>query len=86
MTVEINKDMVRLLVLDISGTYSKIHDEIYTTFEDELNVINKYSNINKFLIVRTMWIWKRVDWFSTLFCNYLQFFDVFHWFSLKSHV
>lgn len=54
MTVEIDKDMIRLLVLDISGVYSKIHDEIYTTYENELNIRNKYSNTSKFLVVKTM--------------------------------
>lgn len=54
MTVEIEKDIVRLLVLDISGIYSKIHDEIYVTFEDELSVRNTYSDTEKYLIVKTM--------------------------------
>lgn len=53
MIAEIDKDMIRLLVLDVSGVYSKIHDEIYTTFEDESSVKNKYADISKFLVVKT---------------------------------
>lgn len=54
MTVEMSKDIIRLLVLDVSGAYSKIHDEIYTTFENELSVRNTYSDTGKYLIVKTM--------------------------------
>ena len=54
MKIEINKDMIRLLVLDVSGIYSKIHDEIYTTLENESGVRNKYSNVDEFQVVKVM--------------------------------
>jgi len=54
MTVEIDKDMIRLIILDVSGIYSKIHDEVYATFDDELSVRNTYSDTEKYLIVKTM--------------------------------
>lgn len=81
MTVEIDKDMIRLLVLDISGVYSKIHDEIYTTYENELNIRNKYSNTSKFLVVKTMWLEREwIDFllsFATIY-NFLMYFIDFH--------
>lgn len=44
MTVEMNKDMIRLLVIDVSGVYSNIHDEMYIPAYKESEVIKSYSN------------------------------------------
>lgn len=54
MTVKIDKDMIRLLVLDISGTYSKIYDEIFVPKDKEDKIRNKYDENNKYKVIRTL--------------------------------
>lgn len=53
MTVEIDKDMIRLLVLDISGVYSNIVNETYVAKEMEQEIRSQYSD-KKYMIVKTM--------------------------------
>lgn len=53
MTVEIDKDMIRLLVLDISGVYSNIVNETYATKDMEQEIRNQYLG-EKFMVVKTM--------------------------------
>lgn len=53
MTVEIDKDMIRLLVLDVSGVYSNVVNETYVTKDIEQEIRNQYSD-EKYMVVRTM--------------------------------
>lgn len=53
MTVEIDKDMIRLLVLDVSGVYSNIVNEMYITNDMEEEIRCQYSD-KKYMVVRTM--------------------------------
>lgn len=50
MTVEINKDMVRLLIIDTSNIYSSIYDEIYVPEHEEDSIIKKYES--KYIVVK----------------------------------
>ena len=50
----INKEYIRLLILDISNTYTKILDERYVYIDDEKLIRNKYSDSSKYLVIRTM--------------------------------
>ena len=53
MKIETDEDMIRLLVLDISGVYTQIVNEIYETKDTEEEIRNEYGD-EKYRIVRTM--------------------------------
>ncbi len=53
MTIEIDKDMLRLLVIDVSGVYSNVVNETYADKEMEQEIKNQYSD-KKYMVVRTM--------------------------------
>ena len=53
MKIEIDEDMIRLLVLDVSGVYSHIVEEQYVTKDMEQEIRSQYSD-EKYRVVRTM--------------------------------
>lgn len=54
MSVEIDEDMIRLLVINISCVYSQIENEMYIDENKELDIRNQYSDTSKYIVVRTM--------------------------------
>lgn len=54
MITEIDKDVIRLLVLDVSGAYSKIYDEVFVPRSKENEIGNKYNIDNKYIVIRTL--------------------------------
>lgn len=44
MKIEICNDSLRVVVLDISGLYTQIYDEIYCTRDKLEGIRNKYNN------------------------------------------
>lgn len=54
MTVEVPSDIIRLLIIDMSGAYSKIYDEIFVSKDKEDKIINKYDGNNKYKVIRTL--------------------------------
>lgn len=53
MTVEIDKDMIRLLVLDVSGVYSSVVNETYVTKDEEQEIRSQYTD-KKYMVIKTM--------------------------------
>ena len=54
MTMKINSDIIRLLIVDISGTYSKIYDEVFVSKDKENKIRNKYNENNNYKVIRTL--------------------------------
>ena len=44
MNVEISKDIVRVIILDISGIYAQIHNEGYFEKQEIEEVFKRYSD------------------------------------------
>lgn len=53
MKIEIGEDMIRLLVLDVSGVYSHIVEEQYVSRDMEQEIMNRYSD-EKYMVIRTL--------------------------------
>lgn len=53
MTVEIDEDVIRLLVLDVSGVYSQLVNEMYVAKDMEQEIKNQYSD-EKYMVVKTI--------------------------------
>lgn len=51
MVTEISEDLIRVVVLDISGVYTLIYDELYCSKEKYNDVLIKYDKSDKYKIV-----------------------------------
>lgn len=54
MTMEVKSDIVRLLIVDISGAYSKIYDEVFVSKDKEDKIRNKYNENDNYKVIRTL--------------------------------
>lgn len=51
MIVKIEKGMKRVIVLDISGIYCQIYDEIYCSNERYKNILEEFGVSDKYKVV-----------------------------------
>lgn len=51
MVTNIEKDIVRVIILDISGVYAQIHDQGYFTKEEISDIQKKHSDTQHWRVV-----------------------------------
>ena len=51
MELQINKDLIRVVILDIDNLYTQIYDEIYCSKEKYKEILIKFNNSDKYKIV-----------------------------------
>ena len=52
MNFTYDEDVIRVVVLDISGVYSQIFDEIYCKNNEYQNIVDKYNTLNKYKVIK----------------------------------
>lgn len=52
MNFTYDEDVIRVVILDISGVYSQIFDEIYCKSNEYHNIVDEYSALSKYKVIK----------------------------------
>ena len=52
MTLELSKNMIKVLILDVSGLYTTIYDELYCDVKKYSELVSLYHNSNKYRVIK----------------------------------